>query len=449
MKHLLSLFLLLCITVAAYALPDNFSAKNPEIVNAKSVSFERYGDLLIIYRIQRGSDNIIEAYKAIDAQEQIELQPVGAFRENTVRDYRPLTAPPAAYITDPMGDKPKFVSPNATFQLDLTDPGNRIHYENKEMLKAYADFLEDPDSYQGISNSPIPNEAEQLKALYKEKLSKKAMSVRLAKKQAAESLNSQLRWIVISMLLPLGLLLWLMLTTANLGIAVKFHSKIRSIAPVEIFTILMGIACIYVFAKVNWPWIVVGVVAILVALWLFLCLSYRTYEHIRYALNGSFPWGTAISFGIVGMLFLYQAVASGVIYILDRSGVISVDDNLGIWQFIGGQMVALVLLCVTGFLYYRSLIKKAPQLGRSFIWISIATIVAAATVALLIVVVIAVLVFKGSGKAFMQSDTTNSGANNSGVGHDCSKCRNRSMGGCSIYPDFETPPFNCPHYDPY
>ena len=450
MKRLFLSLLQLLSFVAIWAAPKDMVVKNPEIVNAKDIGVEFFDDMVVVYRIQRGADNIIEAYWAEYGPERIDLQPIGAFREESVRDYRPLAMPSSAYIEGLMDDNPKLVSSNVTYYLEENFTAKKIGDNNKQMLRVYADFLADPDSYPGLSTTPIPGEVEKMMELYDQKVNTQKRNAKIEKQRQSDNANSRFLWVVIAMLVPVGLSLWLMLATAENGIAVNFHSKIRSIAIVEILTIVLGIIAICAFPMVNWPWIVLGVIAILVAIWLILYLSYRTYEHIKYARHGSFPWAPALCFGFVGMLFAYSIVSQIAFLALDYLQIIHIESDYGVKDFISGTVLAIILLCVLGFWYYKSVVRKAPQLGGSFVWIAIATIVAVITAALLIFVIVALLIFKGSGKAFLQSgQEAGSNGNDNGVGHNCSKCRHSSMGRCTMYPQYEEPTFNCPHYDPY
>lgn len=447
-RSLLSLlYLLICHVV--WAVPNEMSVKNPEVVNAKDIGIEFFDDMVIVYRIQRGADNIIEAYSAEYGPERIDLQPIGAFREESKRDYRPLAMPPKAYIEGLMGENPKFISSNVTYLLDESVMATKIHLDNKRMLRVYADFLNDPEGYPGLSTMPIPGEVERMMELHDQKVSTQKRIARIEKQRKSDNDNSLFRWGVIALIIPIALLLWLMSATSGMKIAVNFNSKIRTIALTECLTIVLAVFAVYSFPKVYWPWIVLGVIAVLVALWLFLCLSHRVYEHVKFAGRDSFPWLSALCFGIMGMLFVYQLFVLAMLFSLDAMHVIQIEGGYNVKDTIPGIVLAGLLLCALGWWYHKSIIKKAPQLSGSFIWIAIATIVAAITAALLIVVIIALLIFKGSGKAFLESGQGTDSKNDNGLGHNCSKCRNRSMGGCTMYPEHETPTFNCPHYDPY
>lgn len=449
MKRILFSLLNLLSSFVIWAVPNAIAVTNPEIVNAKDIGIEFFDNMVIVYRLQSGADNIIEAYRAEYGPERINLQPIGAFREESIRDYRPLAVQSEAYIEGLNGDNPKFVSPKATYLLEESVMAKKINPDNKQMLHVYADFLADPDSYPGLSATPIPGEVDKMMELYKQKVSTQKRIERIDKQRKSDNNNDLFRWGVIALIIPIGLLLWLMTATSGMKIAVNFNSKIKAISLVECLTIILGISAIYSFPMVNWPWIVVGVIAILAILWLFLCLSYRVYEHVKFAGRGHFPWPSATCFGFVGMLTVYQLVVLIMILSLDAMQVIQIDSSYSVKDSILGIGLAALLLCALGWWYYKSIIKNAPQLSGSFIWIAIATIIAAITVALLIVVIIALLIFKGSGKAFLQSGQDTNSKSDNGIGHNCSKCRNTSMGGCSMYPEFERPASNCPHYDPY
>lgn len=449
MRQILLSLLYLLSSFVIWAVPKDMAVKNPEVVNAKDIGIEFFDNMVIVYRIQRGTDNIIEAYVAEYGPERIDLQPIGAFREENIREYRPLAMPPKAYIEGLLGDNPIFISSNVTYLLEESVMAKKINPDNKQMLRVYADFLADPDSYPGISSTPIPGEVEKMMDLYEQKVSTQKHIARIDKQQKSDNNNSLFRWGVIVLIIPIGLLFWLMIATSGMKVAVNFNSKIRAIALVECLTIVLGVSAAFSFPMVNWPWIVLGVIAILVALWLFLCLSYRVYEHVKFAGRGSFPWPSAICFGCVGMLSVYQLLALIVLFSLDAMQVIQIEDGYGAKDTVLGIVLAALILCALGWWYYKSIIKHAPQLSGSFIWIAIASIVAAITVALLIVVIIALLIFKWTGKAYLQSGQNVDSKNNNGIGHNCSTCRHTSMLRCTIYPEHDKPPFNCPHYDPY
>lgn len=449
MKHLFLLLLALCCFADIRATPEDMAVRNPEIVNAKDIGVDFYNDMVVVYRIQSGADNIIEAYKAEYGPERIDLHPVGAFREENTNDYRPISMPPEAHIEGLTGDNPMFVSSNATYYLVESPIVRKIGDQNREMLWVYADFLEDPDSYPGLSATPIPGEVEKMIELYKTKVDTRRHNAGIEKQRQSDNYNALYRWAELALLIPVGLLLWLMSATSGLKIAVNFHSKIRAIALAGILTISLGIIAVRAFPMVHWPWIVFGVIAVLVALWLFLCLGYRTYEHIKYARYGSFPWVPALCFGFVGMLSVCSTVSLITLLALDYLHVLHIEIDYGVKDYILGIALAVILLCALGFWYHKSIVRKAPQLGGSFIWIAIATIVAAITATLLIVVLIALLILKGTGKASLQSGGEDgSNGNDNGIGHSCSNCRHNSMGRCTIYPRYEEPTFNCPHYDP-
>ena len=113
-RSLLSLlYLLICHVIGA--VPNDMVVKNPEVVNAKDIGIEFFDDMVIVYRIQRGADNIIEAYRAEYSPQRIDLQPIGAFREESTRDYRPLAMPSKAYIEGLTGENPKLISSNVTY----------------------------------------------------------------------------------------------------------------------------------------------------------------------------------------------------------------------------------------------------------------------------------------------------------------------------------------------
>jgi hypothetical protein len=166
MRQILLSLLYLLSSFVIWAVPNDMAVKNPEVVNAKDIGIEFFDNMVIVYSIQRGTDNIIEAYVAEYGPERIDLQPIGAFREENIRDYRPLAMPPKAYIEGLLGDNPIFVSSNVTYLLGESVMAKKINPDNKQMLRVYADFLADPDSYPGISSTPIPGEVGKMMDLY-------------------------------------------------------------------------------------------------------------------------------------------------------------------------------------------------------------------------------------------------------------------------------------------
>lgn len=450
MKRLFSLLFLLSAITLCHADDLKFTALNPETVNARSVNFEKFKSLLIVYRIQAGADNIIEAYRMSETDDGFSLDPVGAFRENTVRDYRPLDLPSAARIEGIGGPDPKFVSNRVTYLLDMKHGGQSINYQNKEMLLMYADFLDHPEQYPGLDPSPIPGHVAELREMYVSNGAKQRAIAKEQIRQHTESLSNANRWFSIAMILPLGLIVWLLFATSGYGIAVGFHGKIRSVALVELLTLAISVASIISFPLVNWPYIVLGAALILVCAALILILSLRVRNHISFARHGSFPTFPALSFGIFGMFCVASAILGCVMISLNASGTITLSNTTGASDIRLGMILGILLnLAITaafGFWYYKSLTSKAPQLAGSFIWIAISTIIAIFAALLLFLAIIAVAFIAARGKSSAGDSGNRSDGN--GVGHNCSRCRNTSMGGCRFYPVGQEPAFNCPHYDP-
>lgn len=155
MKRFLLSFLYLLICHVIWAVPNDMAVKNPEVVNAKDIGIEFFDDMVVVYRIQRGADNIIEAYRAEYGPERIDLQPIGAFREESTRDYRPLAMPPKAYIEGLMGENSKFISSNVTYLLEESVMAKKSTPTISGCCVSMPIFLNDPEGYPGLSTKPL------------------------------------------------------------------------------------------------------------------------------------------------------------------------------------------------------------------------------------------------------------------------------------------------------
>lgn len=423
-RILLALIIAIATIFPAMALSDEYSVQNPEIVGAKDIGIERFHNIVVVYRIQMGEKNIVEVYRPTPGDKCTELEPLFAFREISTREYEPISKPSHALLYDADGETTRLEQGQIKYLLS-NGIVKKVNRDNKLNFIAYADFLANPEEYPEFEGVKIyPNHAEELYQSYENKI-KEQQNARLKRKAIEKQENNDFfKWFEIALLVPFVLMFITYHKTNNAKMAAGFHRNMVIIALEELFAAIMIGVAIYGFWGSNWPWIVLGVVIMLAIMVTTVFFGMNITDHLKFARHGKFPWIPAVIFGLLGAYILFLAPAFiGSLFVMDSISVETKPLDL-----ILGYLLSIGVLIAVGYWYYKAITKDAPQLGHSFFWIALSTILTIGMGLLLIIIIISIYVFKGVGKmALEQSDKD--GTNERG----CNTCRYWDGNRCSVY----------------
>ncbi len=425
MKKILSLLAFVLFGVSTIcAARTGFLATDPESAGAKQIRMELIdGNLLVVQIENRGADDRWELYRAaFDEAGSMELTPVVAFDVDYGKNLKIKPLPAPASIIAPTGDQPRF---SGSYKLALEpSKGVGIHNDYITMMRAYNDYTLNPESYPADSLAAFPAHKYALNDTYTARIAARNKAVREMKQTAESNAASQAKWFELALLLPLILALGMRMRTRGNRISAGFHGNARTIAILEVVALAFIIAAICALPLCSWPYIILGVVCVIALLWLYLVFGASVYDHVKYARGGKFPWLAATVFALLGIM-----TVGGIAVTLLALGFGSYTGSVG--EALLGIALSLVLTGLAGWWYRHALLKNAPGLAGSFLPIAVITICSGIAIWAFAIVIIALFIFKGSARQFLQAgnEAAGSGSRNSEL-DICENCALRTTPAC-------------------
>lgn len=448
MKHIVTLLFIMsiCLNVFQANALDNFTSTEIEGLN---VIFNTNAKIAKVEHIKRGERfNSWYFYEvSFDSNGNIILSPLAEVQD----DMRGTTfvandKPKRIVISDVTTDHPRMTGQFNT-SLSSTNRGD-ITENQRNFAFAMIDYCEHPEAYSPDSVAKLNTDAWALNNTYIDRQKQIGNDNYKLIKAHDERLSSRNSKTIAIIIIPLflTLILFVMMNRYIKKRKTEQLSKLLQwIAFCQCISLPMMVIAILHFYCAYWWVITLAVIAILAIEAMNIFFGYNLRDYTINSLHERFPTISAIITGVIGTMVAYGIISY---LILVFSDVALAKPQS---EYIIGIVVSFAVLVGLVIWVKKSLSAHTPDFKDKSLAISIIALFSVMGIICLLIVILAIVMFKGVGKAFLNESVnlpSSSLKPSQNAEHSCSRCGRLGDYSCPHFREDGTVTTSCSSWIP-